>query len=318
MKVLITGANGFLGSHIVEKALQNGFDTVAAVRKNSNLSHLDTLQGHTPLYIDYGDKKGIVKLLQEYGPFDLVIHNAGLTKSFSLERYVEVNVGLTKNLMDAIETSGCLKSDGKLLYISSMAALGPVGPGKPVSLYGISKLKAERVIRESGIHYLIFRPTGIYGARDQQFLPLFKTARFGLYPVISSSKQRFTLINARDVATNVFRCAQKVQNRIIHLEDGQVYHHSDLKATLEKLLAKKTINLKIPPGVVQRALIVNDILDKLFNRKLKVTREQYLEISQDWDHDFSIERKMIPLQIDYSLFDGFKDTLEYYRRKKLI
>lgn len=318
MKVLVTGANGFLGSHIVEKSLKQGHETHAAIRKGADCSHLDQIKGYHRCWIDYEDTEKLSGLLREKGPYDLIIHNAGITRSFSLEQYLQVNAGLTQKLINAIHSAGGLASKGRLVYISSMAALGPVGAGGPVSLYGRSKLAAEVMVKNSRVNYTIFRPTGIYGVRDEQFLPLFKTARFGLYPILASPHQKITLINARDVATNVLNAPQLSINQTIHLDDGQVYEPADLKNVFESLFNRKTLSLRIPPSLVSGALWVNDHMTKLLKRRLKITHEQYHEISQNWNYNFEEERKKNPVKIDYTLNAGFKETLDYYRTRKLI
>lgn len=308
MKILITGANGFLGSHLVEKALQKGYDTTAAVRANSDLSNLKHLKNFEKVEFDFSTEESITNSLEKVGPQDLIIHNAGLTKSYTIDKYLKVNVDLTQRLIAAIKTANTLSSNGNFAYISSLAARGPVGNGGPASNYGISKLKAEEVVKSSGINYMIFRPSGIYGSRDVQFVPLIQAVKLGIYPFVTSPSHKMTLINARDVAENVITCSLQHTNETVHLDDGNVYHHDDLKNTLETLLGKKSKKLKVPMGLVKKVLYLSDIVDKNLNRTPKLSLEHYKEISQDWDHDYSEERKKIPLKIEYSLMEGFREA----------
>lgn len=318
MKVLVTGANGFLGGHIVEKSLEKGHQTFAAVRPGADTSLLENLKGCIVTHFNYNAPEEVASKLSSLGPFDLIIHNAGLTKSLLLEKYIKVNVDLTSQVVGLMKSTQCLRTGGRFAYVSSMAARGPVGNNGPASFYGESKRKAEELVKQSGLNYLIFRPTGIYGARDIQFLPLIKAVRLGLYPLMTSPTHKMTLINARDVAENVIEASFRYTNEIIHLDDGQVYEHKDLKSTLEKLLHKKSISLRLPRALVLAVLSISDFIDKALKRTPAVSVEQYKEISQDWNFDFSEERKRIPLVVNYSLFDGFQDALEYYRTNKLI
>ncbi|MFT4833428.1 MAG: UDP-glucose 4-epimerase [Marinoscillum sp.] len=318
MKVLITGANGFLGSHLVEQSLLLGYETTAALRKGADLSNLSELKGFQFLEMDYSSEESISDSLRDLLPQDLIIHNAGLTKSYTLNKYLDVNVGLTEQLISVIKSQGKLNETGRFCYISSLAAKGPVGNGGPASNYGRSKVLAEEAIIQSGLDYMIYRPAGVYGARDIQFVPLIKAVNLGIYPNMTSSNHKMTLINARDAAFNILKTGEIHSRKIVHLEDGEVYEHKDLKRILEGVLNKKSRNLSVPKPIVTSLLWISDVIDKSFNRTPKLSREHYLEISQDWDYDFTEERQEIPLIIKYNLRDGFKDAISYYEEKSLI
>ncbi len=318
MNILVTGANGFLGSHLVGRALAKGHRVTALIRKGADVSNLSHLAGFEKATVDYSNTATIRDALEDLPAQDLVIHNAGLTKSYSLDKYVKVNVEITKHLIEAIQTSRHSAFKTKFAYISSLAAVGPKGNNGPASNYGRSKAMAEKIIEESGIDFTIFRPTGIYGDRDVQFVPLIKAVKLGVYPAMTPIHHKMTLINAYDVAENVIDCSIEHRNEIIHLEDGHVYEHSDLKAVLERLLNKKAINLRVKRSLVKIVLFLSDIIDRNLNRTPPLSREHYSEISQDWDYDFSEERKKIPLTIHYSLEKGFREAIDYYQRNQLI
>jgi len=318
MKVVITGANGFLGSHLVQNALEKGYETTALLRSGADVSNLADLSGYNIIEIDYSSVESISEALSKLPKQDLIIHNAGMTKSYSLDKYIKVNVDLTERLIKRIQQSGALSDSGRFAYISSLAAKGPVGNGGPASNYGRSKVMAEEKIKASGIPYMIFRPTGIYGSRDIQFVPLIKAVKLGLYPLMTSAQHKMTLINARDVAENVIECSRNHVNKTVHLEDGHVYLHKDLREILEKALDKKTRVIGLGKRVVKSILYLSDIIDRNFNRTPKLSLEHYAEISQDWDYDFSTERKEVPLTIHYPLHKGFQEAIDYYLEKNLI
>lgn len=318
MKVAITGANGFLGSHLVEMALSKGYEVTALLRKSADLSNLSHLDGYLKHEIDYSSAESLASALETLPQQDLIIHNAGLTKSYTLDRYITANVDVTEKFIKAIQLSDKLKTSGNFAYISSLAAIGPVGSDGPVSNYGRSKVMAEEKVKLSGINYMIFRPTGIYGSRDVQFVPLIKAAKLGIYPLMTSAEHKMTLINAKDVANNVIDCSINHTNKIVHLEDGKVYLHKDLKRILEKTLNKSTRQLKVGTTIVKGLLGLSDIIDKNLNRTPALSLEHYTEISQDWDYDFGKERKEIPLTIDYTLEKGFQEAVKYYQENHLI
>lgn len=321
MRILITGANGFLGSHLVEKALEHPEHLVySGIRERANTKYLNGL--HTEkVVLDYEDKESLSRtfqLLSKDEKFDFIIHNAGLTKSNSPEENLKVNKGLTENILVAIDQSGVLKKTGKFLYISSLAALGPVGANGPVSSYGRSKLEAEKVIQNFGIPYLIFRPTAIYGPRDHAFLSMFKAAKIGLYPNITARNQKITMIYGPDVAKLVFYYATQEINKIIHLDDGQVYSHEVLKSTLSHIFNKKIILFKVPGLLMYATLILMETWTQITNQKPVLTREKYSEIKKDWDHDFPFENQNLNDITLVPLAEGFLRTHEFYQKHHLL
>ncbi len=321
MRILITGANGFLGSHLVEFASKNAENTVySGVRVNANLKYLDGLSTEITT-LDYHDIKSLsnsFNSVKQAGKIDLVIHNAGLTKSNSLTDNLDVNKGVTTRVIEAIKLSDLLSDTGKFAYISSMAALGPVNAGGPVSAYGQSKLRAEEIVSQSGLPYLIFRPTAIYGPRDSSFLTMFKSARLGIYPNIASTHQKITMVYGADVARLVFHYANEWENKIVHLDDGQVYSHQDFRSALEDTLQRRIAYFKIPGPVVLTALLFLELTTRVTGKKPVLTREKYREIRQDWNHELKSEHNMLKGLNLISLKDGFAKTLEYYRAQNLL
>ncbi|RED98006.1 NAD-dependent epimerase/dehydratase family protein [Marinoscillum furvescens] len=318
MRILITGANGFLGSHLVETAIAKDHEVTALLRKGAGTSNLSHLSKYKTVLVDYTSVDTILQVLKDLGQYDLIIHNAGLTKSYTFEKYKKVNVDLTERILQAIIQANSLSPGANFAFISSLAAKGPTGNGGPASNYGRSKVMAEDIVRTSGVPYMIYRPTGIYGARDVQFVPLIKAVRMGIYPFMTPADHKMTLINARDVAENVIECAVNHTNEIVHLEDGQVYEHDDLKQHIDEALNTKSKKIKVPIPIVKTALRISDWIDNSLNRTPTLSLEHYSEISQNWDYDFSSERKRIPLTINYPLKKGFIDAIDYYRQNKLI
>lgn len=323
MKILITGANGFLGSWLCKQATTDPNNKVfAAVRKNADIKKIENLKGLEISVFDYSSTDSISICLNELkkktNKIDLVIHNAGLTKSTSRISFFDINIGITSRLIEALKKQDFISEEGKLCYVSSQAALGPVGYQQPISAYGESKLEAEKTIIESKLNYLIFRPTGIYGPGDSEFLPLFKSVKSGFYPCAAPINQKITLIHAQDVAQCIFDVSARYTNKIVHLSDGNVYSHKDLKNQIINLLNKKAVLIRIPNWITRLFLSVNFQLGKILKYEPILTPEKHSEISKDWNHDFTSERKEIPLKIMYKLKEGFADTLTYYQSKNLL
>lgn len=322
MNILITGANGFLGSWLCRYASSiEGVKIFAAVRKNADSEKLKSIVNLEIVTFDYSSETTILEKLQtikeKTKSIDLVIHNAGLTKSTNRSAFIEINEGITSKLTNALIQSKLLTS-GTFSYVSSQAAIGPLNCGGPVSVYGESKLRAEEQIIKFGLNYMIFRPTGIYGPGDKEFLPLFKSVKTGIYPCAAPIDQKITLIHVFDVAKNIIDLSLKLTNKTIHLSDGHIYSHFDLKKAIEKAINKKSIIVQVPMLITKYYLILIEFLGNILGFEPLLTEEKHSEISKDWDHDFSLERKEIPLEIKFNLENGFADTSAYYKSQKLL
>ena len=176
-RVLITGASGFIGYHLIEEALKNNLDVYAAVRKSSSINHLKSfdIQYTYPDFNDVPALKDEIKRNQ----YHYIIHAAGVTRARSLKEYNHINANYTHNLALAALESGIKLN--KLVLISSLAAVGPLNSihgfitestvPHPITAYGKSKLLGEENLKAfSSLNYTILRPTGVYGPRDRIFL----------------------------------------------------------------------------------------------------------------------------------------------------
>lgn len=177
MKVLITGANGFLGSWLTRELTHEGHDVFALVRKGSDLSEL---KGVACKYL-YGDITDLDSLYRSFEGIDAVFHLAGLIAYKKADRKMmeSVNVGGTANVIKA-----CLsKKIKRLIYVSSVTAIGasfePDSILNEESSYTIQNLdlgyfetkhKAENLIKQacidSNLDCVILNPSTIYGPGD--------------------------------------------------------------------------------------------------------------------------------------------------------
>jgi dTDP-4-dehydrorhamnose reductase len=170
-KVLITGANGFLGQHLTRFLKSREYEVVATSKVPCRIHGLSNVQFEQ---VDLGDKASIEQMLSKHS-FDVIIHNAALSKPDECENNknycLSVNVQATKYLLDA--------TNGHFIYISSDFIFGEDGPHAedaltgPLNFYGESKLLAEKLVVESGKKCTIVRPAFIYGAAGEGIRPSF-------------------------------------------------------------------------------------------------------------------------------------------------
>ena len=112
-KILITGASGFIGGFLVEEALRRGYDTWAGVRASSSRAHLQDPRIHF-IDLNYADEAALTAQLanfaQQEGPWDFVIHNAGLTKTTDKRNFFKVNAENTRRFAEALAAADCRRS----------------------------------------------------------------------------------------------------------------------------------------------------------------------------------------------------------------
>ena len=290
----------------------------ALIRKGANTSLLEISDKKFHLHqLDYKTdlSSQFSELCQSNGPVDFFLHNAGLTVSLENQEYYDVNVGLTEKIVDAIQASSLMKEEGVFVYTSSYAAHGPIEVKEPVSHYGRSKLQAENIIQKKISNHLIARPTGIYGSGDVAFLPLFKGAAKGLYPV-ADSDQRMSMIHAADLAHCIVTDMDSVSG-IMHYSDGITYTHQNFIQAFESVFERKIRLFSIPKWLVKTSMWFSDLWHKTINKRPGLTLEKFTEISQHWDlHNSDLKHSSVKVNI--SLADGFKDALNFYKKNKLV
>jgi len=237
----------------VEEAIHQGFEVYAGVRKTSPKTFLQQKEVSI-LELDLSSvdilKQQLSDFKKAHGSFHYVVHNAGITQARKKGDFSTVNFGYTKNLIDAIISSG-MKLE-KFSLISSLASFGPgdkhtflplqlLDIQEPLSDYGQSKLCAEQYLRSvPGFPYLIIAPTAVYGPRDKDFLQFVKLIDKGFEFYIGTGKQMISLVYVKDLARAVIQLLlTPAVNRSYFISDGIHYHKEQLGDTLKDILQKK-------------------------------------------------------------------------------
>lgn len=205
MKVLITGATGFIGRHLVWRLASMGDEITCLVRATSNRAPLD------PYGVDYlvGDVTKPDTIMGKLDGFDVVYHVAGALGRQSLDDdwLFTVNRDGVAHVADAC--AAC-ETPPVMVVVSSLAAAGPSvtgeprtegEPPQPVSAYGKSKLAGERaaIERADRVPVTIIRPPIVYGEGDEPSFELFKLAAKGWHIVPSWRKPRFSMVHVADL-----------------------------------------------------------------------------------------------------------------------
>ncbi len=328
MKILITGASGFIGGFLVEAALQQGWEVWAGVRKTSDKHYL-TQQELKFIDLNYTDVEVLTQQIKlhiaEHGAWDYVIHNAGITKCMDETDYYRINHLYTAHLIQALLLSG--NKPSKFLYMSSMGAVGPgndetgapltlLDSPSPVSEYGRSKLMAEDYIRtQTDLPWIILRPTGVYGPRERDYYNLLKMINMGVNVSIGFKHQQLNFIYVKDLARV---CILSLKSPHVHktwfVADGDIHTSKDFSKLLQLVLKKKkVITLRIPLSIVKGLSIFMDKLGRLTQKTYLLNADKYKVMKQrNWTCDITALEQELPFKATYNLQRGMEETVAWY------
>jgi len=327
-RILITGASGFIGGHLVAKALENCHEVTAAIRPGSDRSRLNDPSIQF-LDLPLGDLDRMSSQLQKTGRFDWVLHNAGVTKALSSNGYREGNTENTRRLTLALQNTGLIPD--KFLFVSSLAALGAAPVGKPqiqadqtpnpLSPYGESKYQTELFLEsiKTNFPWVVVQPTAVYGPWERDILTFIKLAKKGLELTIGRQSQRLSFIHAIDVASAIFRVLEtekSIQHRKFVLSDGKAYTTEDLGAAVREALGgKKTIKIRLPLGLVKQVAGVAETIGRWQNKASALNREKIPELAaENWHCDVSPLFEELDFNPAFDLYRGIHQTVEWYRK----
>lgn len=320
-RVLITGASGFIGYHLIEEALKNNLEVFAAVRKTSGISHLKNLK----IQYTYPDFNNILSLTREIteNKYDYIIHAAGLTKARSVNEYNNVNTNYVHNLGCALGDSGIdLK---KFVLISSLAAQGPsgdingtleeTGRTNPLTSYGKSKLLGEESLKSfAKINYTILRPTAVYGPRDKDILIFFKQMAKGIEPYIGNADQKLSFLYVGDLAKAAVKALFNGNRDTFVLSDGNFYDRYELGLLTREILGLKTVKIKLPVNLVKFIAGLSQTYGALANKAVALNVEKINELmAVNWSCDISKAQAVLGFCPENNLKSGLIETLQWYK-----
>jgi len=254
---VVTGANGFVGSHLVDLLLENNYTVRCLTRKSSDLKWL---KDKDLQIFDSGlmDREGLRKAFQGA---DYIYHVAGVVKSKKPEGYFHGNVETTRVLLEtAVEFKNTIK---KFLIVSSQTAAGPSYNGKviseddpcnPITTYGRSKLAEEELAKGfmDRLPITICRAPAVFGERDTEIFIFFQTFSKGLMTTIGFDKKLISLIYVKDLVKGFMLAAEseKSAGQIYFISSEKYYTWDEVGSITSKVLSKKPIKIKVPHSVV--------------------------------------------------------------------
>lgn len=328
-KVLITGASGFVGYHLIEAALNAGLEVYAAVRSSSNKEHLKEFDIKY-VDLDYSSADRL-KIQLEEQQYQYIIHAAGITKAKTQEDYNKINADFSRNLAIAANAANIpLK---KFVFVSSLAAIGPLtdlsaeiqdtSPAKPVTSYGVSKMLAEKYLLEiPKLPLVVIRPTAVYGPREKDIFILFKSINKGLEPHIGSFKQQLSFVYVKDLANVIIKALYSsvhVHGKQYNISDGKIYDRYMLAGFVKKALNKKTYKFHLPIGLVALLASAMDLIYKNSKNTPTLNKEKMAELTAvNWACSIVNAREDFGYMPRFDLEKGLNDTIKWYLANKWL
>jgi nucleoside-diphosphate-sugar epimerase len=326
--ILITGASGFIGSHLVEEGLKRGYTVFAGIRRTSSREYLTDPRIRF-LELDFSSPQRISETLSEVRSqgirFDTVIHNAGITRALRREEYHRVNYLFTTYFIRALRESDQVPR--KFVFMSSLGAFGPGDPvtmepvsettiPAPVEAYGESKLEASRFLQSlHGFPYLILCPTGVYGPREKDYYRYFRMVKAGFTLSVGTHGQRISFIHVKDLARLVFLALESpLQEQTWVVSDGKNYSSREFSDLVRKAMRRKTISLRVPVPIFRFLVFILQGVSYLTGEAPLLNREKAAIMGcPNWQCDPSACFRDLGFSPEIDLKRGVEDTLHWYR-----
>ena len=324
MKILITGASGFIGSFIVEEALKRGFETWAAVRKSSSREWLKDERIHF-IELNLSSKAQLVEQLRGMD-FDYVVHAAGVTKCLNKQDFHRINTEGTKNLAEALlEVKMPLK---RFVFVSSLSIFGAIKEQEPYeeiresdtpqpnTEYGRSKLEAEQFLATTTLPYIILRPTGVYGPREKDYFIMAKSIKGHSDFAVGYKRQDITFVYVKDVVQAVFLALDKGENgRQYFLSDGEVYQSTTFSDLIHEELGRPWwIRITAPVWVLRIVTFFGEYIGRMTGKVTALNNDKYNILKQrNWRCDIQPAIDELGYQPTVKLEQGVKETIQWYK-----
>ncbi len=325
-RVLVTGATGFVGSHLAERLAALKCDLYLLLRETSRTTHIAHLP-YTPVMADLRRENQLAEVI---GKMDYIFHSAGLVKADSLDEFLRVNAGGTQQLIDlAVNHGTCLK---RFVLISSQAAGGPSPTLKPkteaedsppVSDYGKSKLAAEQVVLavKDRVPITIVRPPAVFGPRDTEVLTFFKFVQSGLFLKFGGQESFVSIVYVADLIDGIIRSAMLPEGagETFNLNSRDELSQWEAQRMMADVMKVEVRPLRIPLWLLRRLAPRMERFDRKFGNSPTLSADKVKELSCPyWTTSSQKARERLGFQPLQPLEDSMLETINWYREKRWL
>jgi len=317
---LVTGATGFLGSHLVAALVEHGARVRCLVRSTSRRDFLPTLG----VELVTGDVTIPESLPSAVDDVDYVFHLAGLIKASDPADYFRVNYLGTIALLEACRSRA--RQLQRVLIVSSLAAAGPSAPGRPVTEswpcrpvtpYGKSKLLAEQAASAyvSELPITIIRPPTIYGPRDRETLLLFRLVALGIRPHLPV-RGEISIVHATDLVTGILLAATHpaATGETFFIAGDEILSFDEVISHLARAVGRQGLTVPVPRWAVRASARAAEIMREVAGISLVFDRWKAVEILEGyWACSNERARRLLGFAPRIRVADGLAATAHWYR-----
>ena len=321
LSALVTGANGFVGSHLTEALLARGHSVRCMVRSTSDLTYIH----HLPVEWVYGDVCDADCLYQACQGIDILCHCAALTRAVDEETFLQVNAEGTKALARAaIEAAPNIQ---RFLYVSSQTAAGPSRgaddfvpesrPPQPITWYGRSKWAAEQALlsMNDDLPLTIIRPAAVFGPRDRDFFTYFDLVNHRLQLKLGRKERRISLIYVRDLI-DLILLALENETAIgeTYFSYGQAISYDEFSEAISKVLGKRALRITLPVSVLTPIALTAKVQEWLTHQPALLNGQRVKDMRQPY-WLCSAEKARLELGFVHhtDLETAVRETVEWYQ-----
>lgn len=297
MTIALTGGTGFVGQALLDRAAEQGLAIRALARRpQAPRAGVEWVGG------DLADKDALAALV---AGAEAVIHVAGVVSAPDPAGFEHGNVTGTLGLVEAAVAAGA----PRLVFVSSLAAREP-----NLSAYGASKLRAERVVKASGLDWTVVRPPAIYGPRDRDMFELFRAAKWGVIP--APKHGRASMLHVDDLARlllGLIPGGEDVTHAVFEPDDGRDsgWSHYEMARAIGWAVGRRPFVLGLTPAAMQRAARIDTALRR---GKAKMTPDRASYFSHpDWVVSHGAQPPEELWRPEIPTRDGLRATAEWYR-----
>jgi nucleoside-diphosphate-sugar epimerase len=333
--ILVIGAGGFIGGFIAKRALEARYDTYVGVRQSTSRRYLSD-ERLKFVVLDYDDTDNIERTLTETAPspkgWDYIIWNLGATKCANFQDFNRINYRYLADFVSVLKKLNMVPE--KFLYMSSLSALG-MGDEKtyapltsktiprPNTRYGLSKIKAEMCLEtQADIPWIIFRPTGVYGPHEQDYLMMIKSIDRHCDVSMGFKKQVLTFIYVDDLVDAMFKCLDADTERVVHkkyiISENQTYTQKEFRNIVAKHLGTKfVVPICLPMWMVYAVSVICEKVAAAQMKASTLNRDKFKIMKQrNWNCDISDAQRDFGFDPQWSLDRGIAATVEAYKQMK--
>jgi dihydroflavonol-4-reductase len=318
MKAFITGASGFIGTHLAQKLLDLNWQV-------SILRHVRDMPGQENCRVFKGDIRDPGYLKKSLEGVDIVFHLAAAlgASRIAREEFFRINAEGTHNVLQSAQEAGV----GKVIHCSSAGVLGsvkenrPAGenhPAYPQDIYDKTKLEGENIalrFAENGGNVVVIRPGWAYGPGDRRTFKLIKAVISGKFVLLTKGSVIQTPVYVDDLVRGILRCAEKGQaGEIYHLAGREVLTVKEITSAIAHASGVKFSQFPLPVFLLKVAAWKLEMLYKLLGREAPLTRGKLAFFIHPKPLSIQKARTQLDFEPEWDFNTGIASAIAWYRQ----